>query len=872
MARANVAPGFGLESGSPEQLRRIRKTGKLQGYLDQMRTIAGWARELGVPFGANVIVGHPGETEQSLRASARYLEDLFLGEGGATTGFLSVDPFRLYPGSQIDRELEVWRQETGMRTHRYPWWHDGDQDFLAEWIDPSAGLDFRAALQLRRELFDPIVQAIPCRFAYTGPARDYFVRAIDEQVALTKPRRYLRQLGLWHLWHDLAGEPQGTTASARLAADDELGFIAGAARRATVDQAGFTACAPLRRAMERVPRERFVPLEHVGESADDCALPLCADGCSTVSALHAYAVAYEALALGPGDALVDLGGGTGYGAALAAELVGPAGRVLCIEIEPELAAKAREILAGYPQVQVVAADAHETERWRGASKIYAGFAVRGNAAAGDPAAGPLAAWLEALAPGGRLVVPVAGAGGQELTLFEKSEGGICTRALGPVVYVGDRTDAAALSVRISAIAHGGEGVGTLATGKKIFVPLTAPGDLAAVEIVADARQHARGRMTRLLVPGPGRVALRCRHAGRCGGCQLQHLAAPDQLAAKEATFYSALERLGGLPRGDIPDARPIVPSPAAFGYRSRCRLRVAGKAVGFCGWRTSAVVDLAQCPVLAPALEQVARDAAARLRERPLPGLHDLHLCVGDGEAAAAALGLDRPPGRRLPAAARELAAALPALQGLVVLSPHGALLASVGDSVLCAAAPLAPGVRLHLRPDVFAQANPGANLELVRAVVGLLDPGPAHTVLDLYAGSGNFSFALAARGGVTIAVEQSADALALARRSAQGAATAPRPRFVQDDALAACRRLAEGGEQVDLVLLDPPRAGAKELPAALARLGPRRIACVSCDPATLARDVRALRGHGYGAAAALAVDMFPQTYHVEGVVLLERA
>ncbi|MBI4955464.1 MAG: B12-binding domain-containing radical SAM protein, partial [Myxococcales bacterium] len=200
MARANVSPGFGLESGDPEQLKRIRKAGKLESYLERMLDVAQTARELGVPFGCNVIVGHPGETERSLRTSAAYLRRLFVDDPRGTSGFLSVDPFRLYPGSPIDEERARWERETGMHVHRYPWWHDGDQDFLAEWVDPSASLDFRTALALKRELFDPILRAIPGRFRYDGPARDYYERAIAEQVELASPRRELHTLAMWQLW------------------------------------------------------------------------------------------------------------------------------------------------------------------------------------------------------------------------------------------------------------------------------------------------------------------------------------------------------------------------------------------------------------------------------------------------------------------------------------------------------------------------------------------------------------------------------------------------------------------------------------------------------------------------------------------------
>jgi protein-L-isoaspartate(D-aspartate) O-methyltransferase len=414
MARANVAPGFGLESGDPEHLRRIRKSGKLEGYLDRMRRVAGWAHELGVPFGANVIVGHPGETEASMRTSAAYLRELFLGDARGTMGFLSVDPFRLYPGSPIDDELDDWRRDTGMRLHRYPWWHDGDQDFLSEWVDPSSELDFRRTFELRRELFDPIVRAIPRRFSYQGPARDYFVRAIDEQVELASPRRHLHTLGLWHLWRELTGNDRGPT----LEEDADLATVARAARHDVVENMAYGA------ALEAVPRERFVDVDQIGRSADDAPSPLGDDERATISAFHAYARAFEALELGAGDALVELGGGSGYGAAVAAEIVGERGSVLSIEIDPDLAERAMKQLSPWPWARCIAADAHDTTPWAGATKVYVAFALRELPQA----------WLDALAPGGRLIAPI-GRDVQVLTVFDRQG----ARELEPVRYVPDRS-------------------------------------------------------------------------------------------------------------------------------------------------------------------------------------------------------------------------------------------------------------------------------------------------------------------------------------------------------------------------------------------------------------------------------------------------
>jgi len=428
MARANVGPGFGLESGDPEQLKRIRKAGRLHDYLEKMLTVAEWARQDNVAFGANIIVGHPGETESSLRTSAAYMKRLFVDHPKGTHGFLSVDPFRLYPGSPIDEERADWERDTGMHVHRYPWWHDGDQDFLAEWVDPSGDLDFRRCHSLRHELFDPIVKSIADRYAYTGPARDYYLRAVNEQLELIEPRRRLRTLGMWHLWRGLTGVTRPEAREGALADDDELAALAARARQEELARKSIPASGPLAEALRRVPRERFVLLENVAESAADVPLALSEDGGSTISALHAYVTAFSALELGPGDSLVDLGGGSGYGAALAAEVVGATGHVLSIEIVSELSARARRNLASYAHVRALEASAHDVDIWRGANKVFCGFALPSVPSA----------WLEALGEGGVLVAPIGGPAVQRLTRFFRAKDGIHTTAIEPVRYVGDR--------------------------------------------------------------------------------------------------------------------------------------------------------------------------------------------------------------------------------------------------------------------------------------------------------------------------------------------------------------------------------------------------------------------------------------------------
>ncbi|HWV39272.1 MAG TPA: TRAM domain-containing protein [Vulgatibacter sp.] len=481
------------------------------------------------------------------------------------------------------------------------------------------------------------------------------------------------------------------------------------------------------------------------------------------------------------------------------------------------------------------------------------------------------------------------------------------------------------TIRIETIAHGGDGVGAAADGKRIFVPLTAPGDRVEVRVVDDRGRHARAEVVRLVKPGPERVEPGCPHVGACGGCQLQHLSAKAQLEAKEASFYEALARVGDLPRASIDAARPIVPSPAPLRYRIRCKLEVRGRTAGYLRRRSGQIVAVEGCSLLEPPLEALALRVIAALRERPIAHLASVDLCVGGDGAGAAYLepAAGAPPGWEARAGdllriegMRGVIAAPGAARGKGRAAPPGQRPAPriFGDPVVARDAPGAPGMRLLSRPDVFAQANAAANEALVAEAVEALDIAPGDEVLELFCGSGNFTFAIAARGARVTAVEAEGAALSLARLALEedrrrrgrgergepagrkagsarglGAEAPQRPdggdqrrapesmpsagsiRFVGGDASLVAAGFAAEGRRFDRVLLDPPRAGAKGLAPILARLSPARIVYVSCDPPTLARDAKALLASGYRPILARPVDMFPQTFHVEGLLAFER-
>lgn len=397
---ANCGLGFGLESGDPSLLATIRKTGRLEDYLERMEHIAERAREHDVPWGANVICGHPGETPATLERSAAYLRRLFLRPRG-TTGFLSVDPFRLYPGSPIDADRGYYEQRFGTRFHYPHWWDDGDPEFLSEWVDPSAELDWKEREALQHALYSPILAEIEGKFVYRGNARGYFLGAIRDQVAYTRSASRLPALERYYAWQGYLGhraraerERRGHPALAEVARQRRA-----ARREAVAAAAGLPPEHAILDAIEAVPRERFVPVEAIDDSTKDVAVALDDSGLATVSAMHAYAAAYRLLAVGPGDGVLDLGAGTGYGAALLRELVGDAGEVVAVELDPALVRKAVGELEPLG-VRCAVGDALDPATWpEGAMalrKVVVGFAL-------DELP---SAWLRALAPGTVVVAPL----------------------------------------------------------------------------------------------------------------------------------------------------------------------------------------------------------------------------------------------------------------------------------------------------------------------------------------------------------------------------------------------------------------------------------------------------------------------------------
>jgi 23S rRNA (uracil1939-C5)-methyltransferase len=409
------------------------------------------------------------------------------------------------------------------------------------------------------------------------------------------------------------------------------------------------------------------------------------------------------------------------------------------------------------------------------------------------------------------------------------------------------------AVRIESLAAGGDGVAHLADGMTVFVPRTAPGDEVLVAGLRRRRRYARAEAARILVAGASRVSPPCAHfeEDRCGGCQWQHLAPDAQRQAKARIVGDALRRLGGLDLAD-PD---LVPSPRGYGYRSSITLTVnrtaRGPVAGFHRADDASVFPLHRCEIacaelndlwraIGPALGSVPAgdDLRMRLRRARDGGLHVI-LSGGRGPwTAAGALG---------------------------AAAAAGGCAATVWQRTARGTPRRLAGPDGEREALAFGQVNEEVAQALRAAVVEAV-PDAARRVLDLYGGTGDAALALAGADREVVLVEADDEAArsAAERASRQGADLEVRAARVED----VIRRLLPA----DVVLVNPPRSGlAPGVSAALAEQAPETLVYVSCDPATLARDLARL-GARADRLSVRCFDMFPQTSHVETLAVLRRA
>jgi 23S rRNA (uracil1939-C5)-methyltransferase len=432
---------------------------------------------------------------------------------------------------------------------------------------------------------------------------------------------------------------------------------------------------------------------------------------------------------------------------------------------------------------------------------------------------------------------------------------------------------APFEARIEKLVYGGDGL-SHHDSQTVFVPYVMPGELVRVAPVEERKKFIRGRWEQILEPSPDRVAAPCPQFGICGGCHYQHIPYDQQLKIKAEILRETLARIGKVEwRGEI----KTVASPP-FGYRNRAQwaIRPVGDpprpAIGYFKPASATLAPTNECPILLPQLEAVLSTLSSACTEGNMPGGISGIECFSNfsGAKMLVNVGISKST-TKASAIAEQLREIIPGIESILIHDEATEHFELFGPGYLQYET---EGVSFRVGHLSFFQVNRHLLDELVRAVVfddGSIGKGVG-LAFDLFAGVGLFSIPLAKRFERVIAVEGN---VATARDLEVNVKNFPNIRGRHADTESFLTRQKE---TPDFVVLDPPRAGVT--PHALQRLrelGPAHITYLSCDPATLARDLAALTagspvpGTRYHISDITLYDIFPETYHIEALVRLQR-
>jgi len=433
-----------------------------------------------------------------------------------------------------------------------------------------------------------------------------------------------------------------------------------------------------------------------------------------------------------------------------------------------------------------------------------------------------------------------------------------------------------VKVKIDSLTYGGEGLGRI-NNKVIFIPLSAPGDVLRAELTEIKRNYLRARIARVNKRSKDRAVPPCKYFGTCGGCHWQYLSYSCQCEAKQQILKDSLVKIGKFKE---PNCLPIVPSPTPYEYRHRVRFQVNQRdriRLGFFREGSNQVVEVEECPLLYPLINNMIGPLTdvieVFLGYLPIRNI-DISICP-DKDDATIAIHIHHEREENYSEFLRTLKTEIPQIFGVTIYRhlenevkdvPFGKCFTEI-PLPIAGKERLGP-VNFRVSEGVFSQANARQNANLVLKVAEFLGLTGEEVLLDLYCGMGNLCIPLSPGVRKIIGIEAH-------NRSVQDAAfnaeivRGSECQFFAMDVLEGLDYILEHGTHVDYVILDPPRAGGREVIDRMLKLKPRKILYVSCNPATLARDCSDICSQGYTLRRTLPFDMFPHTYHIESITEL---
>lgn len=444
------------------------------------------------------------------------------------------------------------------------------------------------------------------------------------------------------------------------------------------------------------------------------------------------------------------------------------------------------------------------------------------------------------------------------------------------------------TIHIAKIVNGGYGFARLVTGQVAFVRQVLPNEIVIITTEEAKKNHLFGRVQQILTEHPARIPPPCKYYGQCGGCDLQHCDYATQLTLKLGIIEDLLGRYDNAAvHESIRLLAAPVPSPAVFGYRQRIRLQVGARGViGFHRFHSHDLISIARCLLAGEAINTTLsglreHEDGRRLTERSTEIELQLNPQTGNTVPIFHFLRKVRPADVD---SARRFCRDMGEVERIFFVGVDFPMTGPYGidngrdqqkwDNIFTvqypAIATAGKPVSLSWEAGGFCQVNLAQNRKLIEIVLQFCRVDKTETVLDLYCGMGNFSIPLAMQAREVLAIESQGSAIRSAKNNAVLAGLT-NANFRKDSVHSSCMELAAKNQRFDCVVIDPPRQGAPGLAGHLAAITAGRLVYISCDPATLCRDLADLTNEGFTIRAIQPVDMFPQTHHIETVVLLEK-
>ena len=421
-----------------------------------------------------------------------------------------------------------------------------------------------------------------------------------------------------------------------------------------------------------------------------------------------------------------------------------------------------------------------------------------------------------------------------------------------------------VTLEIGALTYGPYGIGRH-NGKAIMVPYTAPGDKVLARIVESKDRYDIAELVQLIDSSSTRQIPPCPYAGECGGCSWQQVGYASQLNAKEQSVDHALRRIGKLQGYEL---RPIIPSPKEYHYRRRISLQCdSERTLGLFHAFSHDLIAIDSCLIADEKLNEIIAPLRSWIKKLTSPMEH-AEIVAGDEPGEIVVVGkLSGEFVSHDDGTCKNFLEQNSTISGLILYRHNWRRTWGVPTISVV----LKDETSLNVDADAFTQANPAGNRLILRELLASAEFSDDDRLLELYCGAGNFTIPLAKRVREIVAVEGARFSVESGRKSAQMNRVG-NIHWICSAVTVAVKQLQHRRESFSKIVLDPPRAGAKEITGNLVSFAAEKIVYVSCNPTTLARDAAALNRGGYRLSFVQPIDMFPQTFHVEALAVMTRS